>query len=49
MSMNYNILFGKFSNSQGKGVKTRKWNELVELLNANGPPIKDVDRWKRVG
>lgn len=28
--------------------KETKWNELVELLNNNGPPTKDVKKWKRV-
>lgn len=48
MSENYLILFGKFSGGQGKNVKSKKWDEITKILNENGPPSKEVEKWKRV-
>lgn len=48
MSENYLILFGKFSGGDGKSVKSRKWIEITDRLNAIGPPSKDSVKWKRV-
>lgn len=25
-----------------------KWMELSEILNSNGPPKKDIEKWKQV-
>lgn len=25
-----------------------KWNDLTEILNKNGPPSKDTNKWKKV-
>lgn len=48
MSENYLILFGKFPGGQGKNLKGKKWDEITKILNENGPPSKEVDKWKRV-
>lgn len=48
MSTNYDSLYGKFSNSNGKEIKILLWTRLMERLNAAGPPQKPIDLWKRV-
>lgn len=46
MQVNYVLLFGKFGNSDGKVLKEKKWQEIVDELNKLGPQ-KDVDKWKK--
>lgn len=48
MEVKYLALFGKFSNLQGKKAKDDMWQQLVKELNELGPPVKDVEKWKRV-
>lgn len=48
MSVNYVKLFGKFSSEDGNNKKTKLWEDLVEQLNSEGPPIKTIEKWKRV-
>lgn len=48
MSEHYIFLFGKFSKSSGKQAKEKKWEEITKLLNDNGPPNKNSEKWKRV-
>lgn len=47
MQTNYSILHGRFTSAQGKLAKDNKWNELMELLNNLGPPIKKTEQWKK--
>lgn len=48
MLVNYVKLFGKFSSDCGNAAKTKLWENLASSLNAVGPPIKPIDKWKRV-
>lgn len=48
MEKNYVKLFGKFSNNIGNKEKAKLWEILVNELNAEGPPSKTIEKWKRV-
>lgn len=37
-----------FSQSKNRFQKELKWTELSEILNSNGPPTKDIEKWKQV-
>lgn len=48
MSLNYDLIYGKFSKNNGKDFKELLWNKLIDRLNAVGPPVKDTVLWERV-
>lgn len=45
---NFKFLCGKFSSSQGKNAKEKKWQEITVELNKIGPPTKEIEKWKKV-
>lgn len=47
MQIKHKILYGLFSTESGVQKKRLEWNDIVEQLNALGPPSKNVDGWKK--
>lgn len=45
ISTNKNVFF---THSKNRFQKEMKWAELSEILNSNGPPTKDIEKWKQV-
>lgn len=35
-------------NSKNRFQREIKWEELAAILNANGPPNKEIEKWKQV-
>lgn len=38
----------KPNTNEGRNLMNKLWDELVIILNANGPPIKDNKAWRKV-
>lgn len=45
ISTNRKLFFAQYKN---RFQKELKWTELSEILNSNGPPTKDIEKWKQV-
>lgn len=48
MENNQDLAKGYLNSENGKAKLKNKWKELSEKLNANGPPKKTVNEWRRV-
>ena len=48
MEQNEGIAKNFLNSLQYKETTNMKWNEVMERLNAAGPPEKTVDGWKKV-
>lgn len=36
------------ANCKNRFQKEMKWNDLTDILNQNGPPNKQLEKWKQV-